>query len=272
MCVRLRFRPLLLAIAVFGFGLALPDTSLAEPDQVVVFDLDRTLFSPERRIARILQDLGVEPDQARRLLSKDRSALGAKDLAAFRRLFGDYSNGSHKSSPFGRLFYYDSSYLVHDAVMPGAPEFVRWLTQNHHIKIIYLSGRIQERFQDATWVQLQTAGFPGKFEAELILEPEFSGLTHDDFKLGVLKSRLQERSILAIFDDSSRNLLAFKKALYPETQLFRPVRDKSKTPLEPNPIIEILDYEKDFPLLENFFGAGRDCSGFMKKPNAEQNR
>jgi hypothetical protein len=256
-----------LAIAVFGFGLALPNTSLAEPDYYVVFDLDRTLFDPEPRIARILKDLGAHPDQVQRFLSQDRSALGAEDSCAFRQLFGDYADGSHKTSPFGRVFYYDSSYLVHDAVMPGAPEFVRWLTQNHHIKIIYLSGRIQERFQDATWDQLQNAGFPGKFEAELILEPELSGLTHDDFKLGVLKSRLQERSILAIFDDSSRNLLAFKQALNPEIQLFRPVRAKSQTHLKPNSIIEILDYQKDFPLLETFFGSGLGCLEFMKKPN-----
>ena len=264
-------------VAVLALLITQSNGALAnESERFVIFDLDRTLFNPNPRIKQILHDLGktlsipelttLSSDQIENLASGDRSALGITSPEMLQRLFGNYRDGSHRTSEWGRLFYFDSSYLIHDSVIPGGPEFVQSLKLETHAKIIYLSGRIKERFEKATWEQLKRAGFPGSAEAELILKPAHTALSNDEFKIQALHSRLQGKTILAIFDDSSRNLLTFKKIVAPSTPLIRLVRNQTHESLNAGRILQILDYERDASLLAKIFNLRNDCNADMKGP------
>lgn len=265
------------------------------PVHAVVFDLDRTLFNPNPRIAKILDDIGAQldlptlrglkPEAVSRLVGGDRSVLGTSDPALLQKIFGNHRDGSHRTSEFGKRFYFDSSYLVHDEMIPGASEFVRRVQQESGARIVYLSGRIREHFEEATWKQLEDHGFPGREDATLILKPMGEGatpaetrgtyLTNDEFKIRALRDWMAEQAserspsgrqepgrVIAVFDDSSRNLARFAAELDPGTVLVRVTPSLLSVPAEGR-IQRISGYLDQLVLLEQLVAASTDCRSFL---------
>jgi hypothetical protein len=273
-----------------AFFSALVSAQASESGPLVVFDLDRTLFNPNPRIARILGDIGrdfqipglttLKTDDISALVGGDRSVLGIRDAAVLQWLFGSYREGSNRTSEFGKRFYFDSSYLVHDDMIPGASEFVRRIQQETGARILYLSARIREHFEEDTWKQLEHHGFPGRKAATLILKPLGEGetpaetrgkpLTNDEFKVRALRGLLDRAAagdrgpdrVLAIFDDSSRNLARFAAELDPRTLLVR-VSSNSSAATEGR-IRRVSNYLEPGTLLEQVVAVATDCESFLR--------
>ena len=253
------------------------NTVWAHPRSYVVFDLDRTLFNPNPRIARILHDIGVErhlptllhltPAQIEKLVSGDRSHLGlsAPQLDA---LFGSYTQGTQRSSLFGKKFYFDSSYLQYDEVIPGAPAFVARIARLLDADVLYLSGRLEGPFRAKTLEQLRLHDFVGfgkhtdrPERAHLILKPESGSLKNDEFKIEELKNWIGEGRVVAVFDDSSRNLLKFKEWLPESVPIIRIAAASAKSAETlPEGTIRIKDYESAPELIEEILKRAKACS------------
>jgi hypothetical protein len=257
-------------MAIFGVSSALA----LESPHFVVFDLDRTLIQPNPRIAGILANIGRElsipslvglsPEAITRLVSGDRSALGINDPLLLQRIFGNYRDGSHRTSEFGRRFYFDSSYLELDEAIPGASDFVNRIDRESDARILYLSGRIQEYFEEATWKQLEHFGFPGRDRATLILKPLRETLGNDEYKvraLGELKG-----STIAIFDDSSRNLGRFAENLIPRPLLVRV--STSALPQHGDAAIRRINHYLDqTALLDQILTLSKGCGSYLLPGN-----
>jgi hypothetical protein len=243
----------------------------------VVFDLDRTLFNPDPRIGRILHEIGtrlnlptlqnLSRDQISALASGDRTVIGIEDRALLERIFGSYSAGTMRTAEFGRLFYYQASYLAYDEVIPGAPEFVSRITKLLDAEPIYLSGRLGPYFEKETRAQLARFNFPGfgkdaSRPCHLLLKPESQGLPNDEFKISEVMAFIQEGKILAVFDDSSRNIRAFREALPESVPVVRISRGDSKSETEKT--IRIRDYSSDPDLIEKIIEQARTCSTLPK--------
>ena len=244
----------------------------------MVFDLDRTLFNPDPRIGKILHDIGtrlnlpalqnLSRDQISALAAGDRTAIGIEDRALLERIFGSYSAGTMKTAEFGRLFYYQASYLSYDEIIPGAPDFVSRITTFLDAEPIYLSGRLGPYFEKETRAQLARFDFPGfgknaSRPCHLLLKPETNGLQNDEFKINEIMAFIRDGRILAVFDDSSRNLRAFREALPESVPVVRISRGDSKS--ESEKTIRIRDYSSDPDLIEKIIEQARACS-MLPKP------
>ncbi len=168
-------------------------TPLPPHKPIIVFDLDRTLFNIDGRVAAIMQAVGI-------------TSITTADARS-------------RTSAFGRLFYYDASYLIHDTAFVGAPEFVETLSKTIGVSILYLSGRLKNDFQQATVEQLSRHGFPSGL---LVLKPQdsidpLSAVSTHVFKSRILQDLRETNPIVAIFDDSKRNVQEFRSVLDVET-------------------------------------------------------
>ena len=181
---------------------------------IAVVDLDHTVFHTNFRIQKILSDLGKK----HKILELEHVTLA--EIIEFRsiREAAPLAQFIERVQPtFKDAFYRESSYLDFEAPMLGAQSFLSELVDVYGFDLVYLTGRGSEAFFDATKVELARANYPGfgaradlHEHVRLILKPEsFSGTTAE-FKVEQLKSIESELSpIVAIFDDSSRNLTAF---------------------------------------------------------------
>ena len=209
---------------------------------VVVFDLDHTLFDTNTRIVAMLRDLAVEFDvpellavtteQVEALRLRGVDTLGFKDPAAVKLLFGRRGDHSLKHSPFGQRFYNDPGYLVHDAVIPGAPEFVERIALELGADVYYITGRTDEIFREATVAQLRWYDFPGysarrgsTVHQKLILKPAVVEGSTDAWKVARFARLTADHQIVAVFDDARRNVNAFAKVLPAEVPIVRLTRN-----------------------------------------------
>ena len=249
----------------------------ATPRPYVVFDLDRTLFNPNPRIARILHEIGVEkkfptllnltPEQVEKLVSGDRSLLGL-NARQLEELFGSYSKGTNRTSLFGKKFYFDARYLQYDELIPGAPEFVDRISRLLDADVLYLSGRLDGPFRSKTLEQLARHDFTGfgkradrADRTQLILKPETGSPKNDEFKIEELKARIGEGRIIAVFDDSGRNLLKFKEWLPESVPIIRIAATSSKSSSSlPEGTIRIKDYRSSPELIEEILKRAKACS------------
>ena len=205
---------------------------------IIIFDLDHTLVDTNYRIAAILRDLGRELDlpqlldlqhhQIESLKERDFAALKGLDSKFVESLIGDHKDGTFQTSLFGKRFCFDASYLPHDGLIPGGPEFVERLALALDADIVYLTGRPRAQFQEGTMTQLAYFNYPGfgrrahyRQRTDLFLRPVgFSGSV-DDFKMGVISELVKKGPIVAIYDDSTRNVNRFRRELPPETVIVR---------------------------------------------------
>ncbi|NDG84169.1 MAG: hypothetical protein EBX52_03915 [Proteobacteria bacterium] len=258
--------------------LSAPLCAFAAHRNFVVFDLDRTLFDPNPRIARILHDIGSEknlpsllratPAQVEALVAGDRSVLGLPE-ATLREVFGTYADGSNRSSPFGKKFYFDSSYLVHDGVIPGGAEFVERISRLLDAEVIYLSGRLDAYFRAGTLAQLSRHDFPGfgnrsepAHRTHLLLKKESAEkLQNDEFKIEELKRMIGDGRVVAVFDDSGRNLAKFKEWLPTGVPIVRIAHSSTKpSEVTTDGTIRIRDYTSDPALIGEILKRAKACS------------
>jgi|GEM_PF-6226083 len=252
--------------------------AFAAPRNFVVFDLDRTLFDPDPRIARILHDIGVEknlpslssvtPAQVEAWVAGDRTALGLPE-ETLRGIFGSYLDGSNRTSSFGRKFYYDASYLVHDGVIEGGALLVDRISRLLDADVVYLSGRLDAFFRAGTLAQLARHDFPGfgkradrAGRTHLLLKTgSTEKLQNDEFKIEELKRITGDGRVVAVFDDSSRNLARFKDWLPAGVPIVRITRSTTLNPgITADGILRIRDYCSDPSLIEEILRLAKACS------------
>jgi hypothetical protein len=225
----------------------------------IVFDLDHTLVDTNLRTIVILRDLAVEleipelfavtTEQVERLRRHDRHALSLRPGTSA-KIFGARGRGPDQRSRFGQKFYFDSSYLKHDGLIPGGPEFVARLARETDADIYYITGRFKNEFEAATREQLAYWDFPGfspkhpvPGSATLILKPnEFEGPT-DAFKIAEFRKLAATGAVIATFDDARRNVAAFAELLpheVPIVRISRDVGDRRDVPLRVEQITNYL--------------------------------
>jgi hypothetical protein len=266
----IRILPFLALFIQFNFAWATSRSYL-------VFDLDRTLFNPNPRIARILHDIGTErkipsllhlsPAQIEKLVSGDRSHLGLSG-PELEDLFGSYTQGTNRTSLFGKKFYFDAHYLQYDELIPGAPEFVERISRLLDADVIYLSGRLDGYFRAKTLEQLARFDFTGfgkhsdrAGRVHLMLKPESGSLKNDEFKIEELKGWIGDGRVIAVFDDSSRNLLKFKEWLPDSVPIIRIAAHSAKSSESiPEGTIRIKDYTSSPELIEEILKRAKACS------------
>jgi len=162
--------------------------------QVIVFDLDSTLFEVTPRSQQILQEF-IDSHHFEDL-HEMKSALQTVRLqssdhgleSAVRRAGIEFRNEELRQQliQFWRERFFSNEYLTLDRPFEGAVEFVQELyRRGAHIK--YLTGRDRVRMGEGTPRQLQTWQFPVHMErTELIMKP-VKGLDDSEFKLEEIK-------------------------------------------------------------------------------------
>lgn len=210
----------------------------SSPRPVVVFDLDHTLINTNPRILAILHEIGLEQNlpQLLSLTLQDIELLRLGRVSLhLESVFGSRANGSLRQSEFGRRFYFESSYLKFDSVMPGGPQFVTNLMQALDVDVVYLTGRLDEYFRSVTEEQLAYYAYPGfgaaaalSSRVSLILKSRDDERDNEVFKDSVLQELEQSgRLVVAVFDDSKRNINHLRETLHPSTVLTRLTADVS---------------------------------------------
>lgn len=137
---------------------------------LLVFDLDSTLFDVSFRSQKILLEFALNPDHQTRF-PKETNLL--KDViiaptdwgirSSIERLPFEHppqQDFLEHVKTFWMRHFFDSKYLDHDQPYPGAVEFVRFFANQPLTDIVYLTGRDIKRMLIGTERSLQLHGFP----------------------------------------------------------------------------------------------------------------
>jgi hypothetical protein len=218
----------------------------AHKNPVVIFDLDETLFRVTDRTRRILQDwsghLASKYAPVREKIFHLDPERMPEGLSAALDLVEVTDPGLRKSAQrFWGLFYYTNRYLGNDGVIPGAVAYVRAI-RDSGARIIYLSGRDEERVKWGTQSALKKWHFPLADEsAELHMRP--------NRKVADLKFKQQEIAkirplgeVVAAFTHQAVDANLLKQA-FPDAMVVRVDRTGAAAPASNPGILTIANYQ-----------------------------
>ncbi|MCB9084736.1 MAG: HAD family hydrolase [Bdellovibrionaceae bacterium] len=156
--------------------------TLDEGPLLAVFDLDSTLFDVSPRTQAILHDLAAHPKTQEKFPEEARQLAGVRSLpkdwgirvALERSKIRATLDFFETVRTFWVENFFGNDYLHHDRLYDGALEFVQQLYEAG-ARIIYLTGRDQERMGDGTLRILKSWNLPlDDEERHLILKPHRS--------------------------------------------------------------------------------------------------
>lgn len=186
---------------------------------LVVFDLDATLYDNRPRTLEILMEYRDEildswPDVAEALATLTADQIDYLLSDTLRGCGVTRAEVVADATRFWRDRFFTDAYLVHDAPIEGAVEYVQACHQAGAI-IVYLTGRDLPGMFLGTVSSLRDSGFPiGVAGVELVLKPDAS-LPDEAFKRGALPSLERIGEVYAFFDNEPANT-NLAKAMYPD--------------------------------------------------------
>lgn len=172
-------------------------------EPVVVFDLDDTLLSTDRRHLRILREfaehsgVSIEPPELKYQIVETARAAGVADEGVLSRLRGFW---------FPRFFA--NEYLLEDEPVPGAAEYCRELAARG-ATVVYMTGR-DEKMREGTVGALARHSFPAPDGAavRLILKPTFE--TPDlEYKTAALEGLAELGVVAGAFENEPAHVNLF---------------------------------------------------------------
>ncbi len=219
----------------------------AQPNAIVVFDLDDTLFSTADRHLRILAEFAaaIETQNARaagllRAIAREqlRYAIAdtAKDAGLEEKLAKDL-----RDFWFARFF--KNPYLLEDSIIPGGPEFAGEVIARGG-RSFYMTGR-DEGMREGTEASLLRHGFPdpdGK-AATLILKPRFDAPDFA-FKNEALHRLAEMGTVVGSFENEPAHVNLFVER-FPKGRHFLLETKHSGKPVAPHPsVFRIKDFQR----------------------------
>lgn len=134
---------------------------------LVVFDLDSTLFDVSGRTQQIVTEFTEQFLEPGLFVKVALSDWGIQDTLV-RELPHLSPNQVKMAEVQWKEKFFDPAYLKYDQPLTGAVAFVQQVA-NLNCQIVYLTGRSQPRFFEATQQQLESHNFP---KGELFLKPQ----------------------------------------------------------------------------------------------------
>lgn len=231
--------------------------------ELIVFDLDSTLFDISGRTFHIIKDwvVSAESEQFQKL----RISLSALKLnhvgysltEIFQKLGifefdreddgeENTQDGIQKLREFWKLHFFSNNYLECDKPYQGSEAFVKAL-YDLGVDILYLTGRDEINMGLGTRQSLRRFGFPSDHErVHIRLKPHFE-VPDLEYKRSVVRALKEKWNPLLTFENEPINLCMFRSELPITTHVFvqtvssqRPapvqeglVRLRSFEPLEP---------------------------------------
>jgi hypothetical protein len=211
-------------------------SSISFAQDIIIFDLDRTIFDPTPRIFKIVQTVvkDLDLDSLKNFSENDLKLYLKKDFSSFtpeqqkdlELIFGNNAlNNQKRDSFFDHYFFRDSRFLIFDEPYSNIRNFLELILneKKNDVKVIFLSGRIDELFLKNTIIQI--ANLLGYSRLEKLMNEnkvEFKLKPLNDlrpthlFKVEYIQTILRENPlniVKAIFDDSSSNIDAFDTSL-----------------------------------------------------------
>ena len=213
--------------------LARVDESKKSGIPVIVFDLDDTLLSTDRRHQRILREYAAKNkaaaalaklrvDQMRYAIVETASAAGLKDAALLKDL---------KAFWYQRFF--TNEYLLSDHPVPGAAAYCRAALKRGAC-VVYMTGR-DEQMRAGTLASLRRWDFPqpdGK-RARLILKSSF-GLPDLEYKRDSMAAIMTLGEVVGSFENEPAHINIFYDA-FPEAWHFQVETKHTGRPIEAHP-------------------------------------
>lgn len=191
---------------------------------VVVFDLDGTLYDNRARTLRILAEYARE---VRQTVPDVSATLEALDLEGVAYLLADTLHGCGVTridvvqdvTRYWQDRFFTDDYLRHDALVPGAVDYVRACHQAG-ATVVYFTGRDVTRMLPGTLAGLRDRGFPvGVAGVELLFNPDAT-LSDEAYKRVALPSLKRVGHVVALFDNEPANCnIALQR--YPDATVAR---------------------------------------------------
>jgi hypothetical protein len=209
---------------------------------VVMFDLDDTLLSTERRHIRILREYSKQPTVRARHL-EEAWKLTQIEPCLLRYSIAETAERAGVTSPevlselrdfwFERFFSND--YVKDDEALPGASEYCRDLLTSG-ATLVYLTGR-DESMREGTLESLSRNGFPlpGSGEVVLILKPCFD-MPDLEFKTRAMERISEMGPVAAGFDNEPAHVHLLWESFPSARIVYLETKHSGKSP-EPNPLI-----------------------------------
>lgn len=167
---------------------------------VCVFDLDSTLFCVSPRTEKIVQEF-VETKKVlkdlknvkftpqdwglKSALERHKITMSQEEFLLLKRYWGER--------------FFSNNYLKYDKIYDRSNDFVNLCSQKG-FKIIYLTGRNEERMREGTLEQLKSWGFPLDSEINLLMKTK-DFQEDEDFKVQILKGLSQKHSNIYFFEN-----------------------------------------------------------------------
>ncbi|OIP30859.1 MAG: hypothetical protein AUK47_24020 [Deltaproteobacteria bacterium CG2_30_63_29] len=179
--------------------------------QIVIYDLDSTLFNTGARSLQILREFCVlrpellpfaaalDPATMGYLLQDDLRALGYEDEAVLEAL-GD----------FWKVRFFLDNYIQYDLPYPGALELVQRSIEAGMLPY-YLTGRDTENMREGTVKALRSHGFPLDGEIVLRTKPCWED-TDLRFKTEVIEELRALGDVVLVFENEPKNANMFARA------------------------------------------------------------
>lgn len=207
---------------------------------VVIFDLDDTLLSTDRRHKRILREYAAQPSvRLRDAELAKKLANVPKERVYYRVTDTAHAVGVHDQVvldeilEFWRSRFFRNEYLTADEPVVGAPEYCVE-TKARGAMVIYMTGR-DETMREGTAASLERWGFPLPDEeaVRLILKPRFDMADHE-YKSAGAKAVGALGFVAASFENEPAHVNLFQES-FPEAWHFVVQSKHSGKPIEPHP-------------------------------------
>ncbi len=201
---------------------------------VVVFDLDDTLLSTNKRHLRILKEFASKRgDAAKKLagLAEERLKYSIVETAKSVGISDAELIEELKDFWFERFFA--NEYITADHPVAGAPEYCREVAEVGAV-VAYFTGR-DENMREGTLATLKAWGFPMPDESKvfLILKPRFD-MPDLDYKREGLRRIAKLGPVAASFENEPAHINLFQEA-FPESWLFLLETKHSGKPVKAHP-------------------------------------
>ena len=217
---------------------------------LAIFDIDSTLLKVQNRILHIFKDFIKQSDIQTRFPQAFSAISKAQNLPNHIYFIEDHIHALDLKGLddsfyeeiliFWKKHFFSNDYLKYDIPYPGALDFLTTLKNEHKIKIVYLTGRDEQRMAKGTYQSLLDLGFPlDGHQAQLILKPEKS-----------MNDALFKKQIILEFDKKHKPIWFFENEPFIINPILRELPhirvvffDSAHSNKEPHPIKDVFSIQ-----------------------------